>query len=138
MHGSEKCFRKFVNAGKIYNVDTLILGGDVTGKMIVSIVEQPDGTFESNYLGVKHVLKTQEEVQRLEKTIRYTGYYPYLTDEDEVRKLNADPASVKKIDFPDQACCLPNIHAFFRGHFRSRTFLNMVHACNPMFSISLH
>lgn len=97
LHGSERCFLKFVNAGKFYDVDTLVLGGDVTGKMIVSIVRQPNGTFESDYLGVKRVLKTTEEVQRLDKTIRDTGYYPYVTDVEEVQKLSSDPERVRKL-----------------------------------------
>jgi Icc-related predicted phosphoesterase len=29
LHGSSKCFRKFINAGPIYKADVLILGGDV-------------------------------------------------------------------------------------------------------------
>mgnify|MGYP003343239674 CR=1 FL=1 len=32
VHGSEKCFLKFVNAGKFYKADAVILGGDITGK----------------------------------------------------------------------------------------------------------
>ena len=36
IHGSEICWKKFINAGKWYEVDTLILGGDMTGKAIVS------------------------------------------------------------------------------------------------------
>ena len=32
LHGSDKCFRKFVNAGEAYGADALVLGGDVAGK----------------------------------------------------------------------------------------------------------
>ncbi|HEX8005509.1 MAG TPA: hypothetical protein VF482_03680 [Trebonia sp.] len=35
IHGSEVCLRKFLNAAKFYGCDTLIMGGDITGKMIV-------------------------------------------------------------------------------------------------------
>lgn len=35
LHGSDTCWKKFVNAGKYYDVDVLILGGDLTGKGIV-------------------------------------------------------------------------------------------------------
>ena len=41
IHGSEKCFRKFINAGKFYGVDALILGGDVTGKAFVPLLGRP-------------------------------------------------------------------------------------------------
>ncbi len=30
LHGSNVCFKKFVNAGKFYGASVLILGGDVT------------------------------------------------------------------------------------------------------------
>ena len=38
IHGSEVCWRKFLNAAKFYNADTLILGGDVSGKAVVPVV----------------------------------------------------------------------------------------------------
>ena len=44
VHGSDRCFRKFINAGKFYGADVLILGGDVTGKTIVPMVRMADGT----------------------------------------------------------------------------------------------
>ena len=45
IHGSEVCWRKFLNAGRFYNVDTLILGGDVSGKAVVPVVAQPGGGY---------------------------------------------------------------------------------------------
>ena len=38
VHGSEPTFKKFINAGKFYNVDVLVLGGDITGKMLIPII----------------------------------------------------------------------------------------------------
>ena len=34
IHGSERCFKKFLNAGRFYDVRHLVLGGDITGKTI--------------------------------------------------------------------------------------------------------
>ena len=51
VHGSERCFRKFVNAGKFYGVNVLVLGGDITGKMIVPFFTQADGSTVCNYGG---------------------------------------------------------------------------------------
>jgi Icc-related predicted phosphoesterase len=42
VHGSERCFKKFLNAGKFYKANAVMLAGDITGKMIVPIVKQPD------------------------------------------------------------------------------------------------
>ena len=37
LHGSNVCFRKFVNSAKFYGVDVLVLGGDLTGKAVIPI-----------------------------------------------------------------------------------------------------
>jgi Icc-related predicted phosphoesterase len=86
---------KFVNAAKTYQANVLILGGDITGKMIVPIVEQPDGTFAASFLGNTQIMKTHQERDALEKNIRYSGYYPYRTTQSEVEDLQADK---KKLD----------------------------------------
>ena len=54
VHGSDRCFKKFLNAGKFYKASVLILGGDVTGKMIVPIVKQSDGILEIPRLWREH------------------------------------------------------------------------------------
>ena len=94
VHGSEVCFLKFVNAAKVYKANAIILGGDITGKMIVPIVEQPDGTFAATYLGTTQIMKNTTERDALEKNIRYSGYYPYRTVPSEVEKLQADEKTV--------------------------------------------
>ena len=94
VHGSEKTFMKFVNAGKFYKVDALILGGDLTGKMIVLIVEQPDGTRKANFLGSDVIVRNQTELLELEKNIRYTGYYPYHTSVAGKEELDSNPSKV--------------------------------------------
>ncbi len=40
IHGSNTCYRKFLNALKVYNVDVGILLGDLTGKVLVPLVEK--------------------------------------------------------------------------------------------------
>jgi Icc-related predicted phosphoesterase len=87
VHGSETCFMKFLNAAKFYRADVLILGGDITGKMIIPIVEQPDGTFVAQFLGNQEVMKTRKESEELEKKIRSSGFYPYRTTPSEVEEL---------------------------------------------------
>ena len=97
IHGSEKCFLKFLNAPQAYKVNVLILGGDVTGKMIVPLVKTPDGTHTSEFLGSKYTLKSDKEVEDLEKKIRFTGYYPYRTTMDEMTQMRNDPTKVDTV-----------------------------------------
>ncbi len=42
LHGSSLCFRKFVNATQVYKPTVLVLGGDVAGKAIQSIVRRAE------------------------------------------------------------------------------------------------
>jgi hypothetical protein len=44
IHGSERCFLKFINAAKFFQAGVLILGGDITGKAMVPIVRQANGS----------------------------------------------------------------------------------------------
>ena len=91
LHGSEQCFRKFVNAGKFYGVDAVILGGDVTGKALVPLVRLADGTYEARFLGRTEVARDDAELATVEGQIRFNGFYPFRTDADELAALAADP-----------------------------------------------
>ena len=97
VHGSDACFLKFINAAKFYEANVLILGGDITGKMIVPIVEQPNGIAIAEFLGTRQVLKTKHDRVELERNIRNTGYYPYSTTESEVERLQTDKELVENM-----------------------------------------
>jgi len=97
VHGSERCFKKFLNAGKFYKANTVMLAGDITGKMIVPIVKQPDGTYLSSYAGSEIRSKSEAKVQELEKSIRDSGFYPYRTDPGEMSSLEADKQKVNAL-----------------------------------------
>lgn len=95
VHGSERCFRKFVNAAAFYGADVLILGGDVTGKMVIPVVEEAPNRWTAEFAGGVQTLNTVQERDEMIKTIRFSGYYPYLSTPSEVEELNEDP---KKVD----------------------------------------
>ncbi len=95
IHGSEACFRKFLNALKIYNVEVGILLGDLCGKMINPIVSEPGGTYICNFLGQRRILKTKEELQSLEKKIAAMGNYYFYTDPEEMEKLKAEGKTIE-------------------------------------------
>jgi Icc-related predicted phosphoesterase len=90
IHGSDKCFRKFLNAAKFYGVDVLILGGDVTGKVVVPIVEAAGGRYEATFRHQALVVG-REELPNLERDIRTSGFYYYLTNPDELRHATEHP-----------------------------------------------
>lgn len=92
IHGSEICWKKFLNAGKFYQADILILGGDMTGKALVPMVQQPDGTWQAILLQQAFMLRTEAEVQEMEKRIGSRGYYPFRTTPEALAALETDPA----------------------------------------------
>jgi Icc-related predicted phosphoesterase len=85
-------FKKFINAGKFYEAQVLILGGDMIGKMIVPVVNQGGGHFSANYLGKIYDITEGEELDKLESTFENSGLYPVrLTPEEvEAYKGNRD------------------------------------------------
>jgi Icc-related predicted phosphoesterase len=91
IHGSELCWRKFLAAADFYEADALVLGGDLTGKALVPIVERQPGEWHAHALGRDEHLKSDDELAELEKRVRFNGFYPYRCSEDEYRRLEADP-----------------------------------------------
>jgi uncharacterized protein len=96
IHGSEVCLRKFLNAGKFYGCDTIIMGGDITGKMIVPIVDRGQGVHSATLYGRKLEV-TDDGVAKLRKTITDAGYYAYETTPEEAEQLSADPEAVTQL-----------------------------------------
>lgn len=91
IHGSERCFLKFVGAARFYRVQILILGGDITGKVVVPLVETGTGTCESTFLGARHTAATSSEMEELERAIRFNGMYPLRVGPSEWEALQRDP-----------------------------------------------
>ncbi len=96
IHGSEKCFRKFINAARFYGVDALILGGDITGKALVPLVERADGRIEVHFLGEDRVLNDEADAEEAEKAIRSNGFYPFRITEQALSDLASDDAQRQK------------------------------------------
>jgi Icc-related predicted phosphoesterase len=94
IHGSERCFRKFINAGAFYGADVLVMGGDVTGKMIVPIVEEAPGRFVAEVFGQTRRFD-ETELRWVEKLIGDAGYYAAKVSPDELEELHAAPAKVE-------------------------------------------
>jgi len=91
VHGSEVCWRKFINSGKHYEATVLILGGDMTGKAIVPIVDLGGDQWKYDLQDIHYELQGEDEVAAAERAIRDHGYYPRRMTPDEVRDLSAHP-----------------------------------------------
>lgn len=90
IHGSERCFRKFLNAAAFYDVGVLILGGDITGKVMTPVIEYKPGRYTATVFGHKEKVKRQDELEELEGQIRFNGFYPYRCSTEEYERLVND------------------------------------------------
>ncbi|HEX7474282.1 MAG TPA: hypothetical protein VF323_14450, partial [Candidatus Limnocylindrales bacterium] len=90
LHGSSKCFRKFINAGAVYGADVLILGGDVAGKALQTIEHGADGRFHCRFIGTDHDVEPGPQLDALERLIADHGYYPYRAEPGELAARRAD------------------------------------------------
>jgi uncharacterized protein len=87
IHGSDRCFRKFLNAASHFGVEYLVLGGDITAKTLVPIVRRPNGTYDCQFGEDEHRGLGEAEVNELRRRIRGFGAYTVTVDEDELRAL---------------------------------------------------
>lgn len=95
IHGSEVCWRKFLNSAAFYKADLVILGGDVTGKIMVPVVNH--GTYWQVVLsGETHRIETEAELEQIETQIRNRGYYPTRVAPDELAALNEEDGSIDR------------------------------------------
>jgi Icc-related predicted phosphoesterase len=96
LHGSEICWKKFLNAGSFYAADVVILGGDVTGKAMVPIVQRANGTWEASLQDHREHLETEDEIRGFEKRVMNRGYYPIRVSDEEYAALQEDEDLVDK------------------------------------------
>ncbi|HEV7844887.1 MAG TPA: hypothetical protein VGO83_01405 [Thermoleophilaceae bacterium] len=97
IHGSEICFRKFLSAGKVYEAETVIMGGDCTGKMVIPIIHDGNGTYRCKWSGGDLELTKPDEVAELETQIKNNGLYPVVMSPEEQQALRADPDRVHEL-----------------------------------------
>jgi Icc-related predicted phosphoesterase len=89
LHGSERCFRKFINGGSVYKADVLILGGDVAGKAIQPITRRNAGRYTCRFHGVDYDVGPGDGLEELERMIADQGFYAYRAEPGELDDLTA-------------------------------------------------
>jgi Icc-related predicted phosphoesterase len=85
IHGSEVLWRKFLNAAGAYKADVLVMGGDVTGKVVVPLVERADG-YHVDLFGQKSVV-SGDQLEEMEHKIRNNGMYPHRMSGEDVARV---------------------------------------------------
>jgi uncharacterized protein len=95
IHGSEICWRKFLNAAAFYKADMVILGGDVTGKVMIPIVEY-NGYWQVTVRGETMRIESREALADVQTQIRNRGSYPALVSPDELQHLSEEEGEVDR------------------------------------------
>jgi uncharacterized protein len=93
IHGSEICWRKFLNAAAFYKADMVILGGDVTGKVMIPIVAH-NGYWQVTVRGQSQRIESQEVLNNVMQQIRNRGSYPAIVSPDELQHLSQTDGAV--------------------------------------------
>ena len=86
-HGSQRAFRKFLNAAKHYEADVLVMGGDVVGKLAIPVIREVKGGFRAHLMGKTEHLEGPADLQGFEDRLGTLGYYSKVMDEDEYQAI---------------------------------------------------
>lgn len=97
LHGSERTFRKFINAGKFYNANVIVMGGDISGKLLVPIIKEQNGNYRATLQGVIEHLSTQAELDELITRLGTLGFYHQVMDQEEFAQLSSDGTAVNQL-----------------------------------------
>ena len=92
LHASEACFRKFLAAARVYEVDLLVLGGDVMGKAVVPLVEDAaGGGVRSGLAPDAPLLQREAEIAAVSRRVADEGNYAVRVSRERAQQLAADP-----------------------------------------------
>lgn len=89
LHGSERCFRKWINSARVLKADCLVMGGDITGKAIVPLVEVGEG-WRAEMGDSERIARDEEELKSLRDLIRASGRYDVDVTRQELERLEDD------------------------------------------------
>jgi uncharacterized protein len=90
VHGSDRCWRKFLGAARFYELQHLVMGGDLIGKAVVPIERRADGTYACRFLGDVRVATNDEELAEIVDAIRFNGMYPWEASSEEIARYSGD------------------------------------------------
>ncbi|MEK6719538.1 MAG: metallophosphoesterase [Chloroflexota bacterium] len=97
VHGSERTWRKFLNAAKFYEADVLVMGGDVMGKVTIPIIREGPGRYRATIHGRVEAIEGDAELDAARDRIGFLGMYHTIMDQDEYREVQGDTERVEAL-----------------------------------------
>ncbi len=94
IHGSDRCFRKWVNAARAFKADVIVFGGDLAGKILQPIVDVGAGRYIADMYGAPITAEGDSGLAALREQIRNAGRYDIVVTAEEKRELDASPEVV--------------------------------------------
>ena len=95
VHGSDICWRKFLKVIDHFKVDIAILGGDLTGKMVIPMVRNDD-EYSYRFFG-RDMRISARQLEDERSKIANAGYYPYPCEKGEFLRLSSDEQAQKDL-----------------------------------------
>ncbi len=92
LHGSRKCWLKFLATPKYYGADVIVVGGDITGKFMVPIVRKANGKVETTFMGTKRKIRRADELATIKEQMANAGQYGVEMTEEEYERYTQDHA----------------------------------------------
>ncbi|MFQ6080375.1 MAG: phosphoesterase [Candidatus Bathyarchaeia archaeon] len=97
VHGSSKVWSKWLRVPDLYDVDVLLFCGDLTGKALIPIIEQEDGSHHAYYFGRVWELRGKDQIKTMEDRLASAGVYHIRCTKKEVAELQANPVKVTQL-----------------------------------------
>ena len=97
VHGSEVCWRKFINSAKHYGANVLILGGDMTGKAVIPIIDEGSERYYFHMQDIRHDFQGADELATRVRAVRDHGYYPAVMTAAERDEYTSDPDKLDEL-----------------------------------------
>lgn len=95
IHGSNEVFNKALLAAVKYDIDVLIVSGDLSGKDIRPIIENKNEYFVE-YNGEREKL-SKSSISKIEKKLSDSGHYFFHITKDEFSNLKNEPSQIFNI-----------------------------------------
>jgi hypothetical protein len=96
-------WRKFLNSANMFKCNWLIMGGDLTGKVLTPIVLQPDGTYKADFLDQTHTIQASG-LEAFRTLVKDHCYIPYVCDQNQFETLEKAPQDQIEKIFADLEC----------------------------------
>jgi Icc-related predicted phosphoesterase len=97
LHGSERTYKKFLNAGKFYEANVLVMGGDITGKLLIPIIKDKNGNYRATLQGTVEHYQTEKDLSGLLERLGTLGFYHKIMNQDEFEALQGMPEEINQL-----------------------------------------